>query len=289
MKKLRELSIRNKLILIILGVSSFSIILALAINLIWDIENYKMNLKESSIINATLIAEYCSAPLLFEYTNEIDQILTKLNSVPNITGAFVFGITGNVVASFHRDENNKIDPPQSIKNKSTEFVDDYLVVVYPINFENENYGSIYLHVSTDELDSEIRIRILIMILILLTSVVVALLLTIYFQRIISGPITQLANVTSMIANNNDFTIRVKPRGDDEITELYRRFNLLFEFIQVREDQKNKVLKEIEDLNEDLERKVIERTKELENAKEIAENASKAKSQFLAVMSHEIRT
>ncbi len=47
--------------------------------------------------------------------------------------------------------------------------------------------------------------------------------------------------------------------------------------------------EFEELNNDLEKKIILRTKELEIAKEKAEDATAAKSKFLANMSHEIRT
>ncbi|QAU35269.1 AAA family ATPase [Janthinobacterium sp. 17J80-10] len=43
------------------------------------------------------------------------------------------------------------------------------------------------------------------------------------------------------------------------------------------------------LYHDLERKIVERTRDLSVAKEAAESANRAKSEFLAVMSHEIRT
>jgi PAS domain S-box-containing protein len=61
--------------------------------------------------------------------------------------------------------------------------------------------------------------------------------------------------------------------------------ITFQDITIRKQAEQTMLQ----LNENLEKKVRERTEELENAMYAAEAASRAKSDFLATMSHEIRT
>jgi PAS domain S-box-containing protein len=54
-------------------------------------------------------------------------------------------------------------------------------------------------------------------------------------------------------------------------------------------RRQQLTEQVTDLNRDLERRVTERTEELRHAREVAEAASRAKSEFLSSMSHEIRT
>jgi PAS domain S-box-containing protein len=56
-----------------------------------------------------------------------------------------------------------------------------------------------------------------------------------------------------------------------------------------EAQQRRLAEQLAELNRDLERRVAERTDELRRARELAESASAAKSDFLSSMSHELRT
>ena len=76
--------------------------------------------------------------------------------------------------------------------------------------------------------------------------------------------------------------RVEWQSDDEIGELVTAYNDL----QEREENSLKLLQETQ---RDLERRVSERTRDLELATSEAILASRAKTEFLAAMSHEFRT
>ncbi|OKH60915.1 two-component sensor histidine kinase [Scytonema sp. HK-05] len=99
---------------------------------------------------------------------------------------------------------------------------------------------------------------------MLLSVAIAAIVAWRTSRAIAEPVILVTQVAEQVAKKSNFNLRAPVSTEDEIGLLAKSLNRLIE-------------------------RVSQRTKELQQAKELAEGASKAKSQFLANISHELRT
>ncbi|WP_051402282.1 EAL domain-containing protein [Lutibaculum baratangense] len=157
-----------------------------------------------------------------------------------------------------------------------------LGVRVPVVSGGEEVGTLALVADMSGLRRAILQTLLVTLLGGATALVVGLAVAARLQRGLTGPLARLTETMSRIRRSHDYRTRLEVESDDEVGILVDGFNTMLGEIGERD------LK-LARHRQDLEREVDERTRDLKLARDAAEEASAAKSAFLATMSHEIRT
>ena len=265
MRSFRSISIKTKLIMIIVWVSFVIAVAGFSVVFLNHISSLKGDLKNNTVLNAELVGQYCVVPLTFGYFEEANEVLNKLSAIPYIISACVYDDNGEIFSNYGKEEGCL--PQTALEERTADefFKDNFLHVFHRIVYQGKEYGTIYLRVTT----SHLRKRIINELFVLLPAIF-ALLFVSYFmafglQRPISTSIRRLADVAQAIAEKNDYSVRVEINRDDEIGVLYKRFNYLCEQIERREKERDVAETEIRKLNEELELRIKNRTAKLEES------------------------
>lgn len=230
---IERLSIRNKLILLVLTVLVIVMILAFTLIILRGIKDYKTNLANSTHLYAKVIGEYCIAPLAFSDNQGALEMLAKIKALPEIKTALLFDTNDSLIARYSIDSTRF---PVQFKpiDRLAGFHSDAFIAVEPIQYQKTNYGSILLVASTRLLQKQIRDYITLVFLLLLFMILISYLLTSWLQGYISRPVLKLAEFTGLISREGNYSLRIQKEGDDEIGLLYDRFNEMLEQIRYRD-------------------------------------------------------
>ncbi len=229
----RKLSIKNKLVLIILIAAFIALGLGFTFVIINDIRTFREDMLYNTVINARLIGEYAVTPLVFNDQEGAGEILKKLSALPGIMNGHVYDSNGNLFAVYNRQGAMATAPP-ALPEGSSEFTGEYLHAVSPITYKNQKYGSIYLRASTSLLTDKINKYLFTMLLLGSGIMFISYVLAVRLQKILSGPILDLTGITRKISEEGDYSLRIERKGTDEISALYDSFNEMLKQVNIRE-------------------------------------------------------
>lgn len=280
MKFLRDAPIKQKLEAIILITAATVLLLNLFLFIAVEIGSARDEAAIRLQALAAVLGSNSSAAITFLDHETAADVLATLSSQDEVVQASIFRRDGKLFASYRSPRFEAMGEVE--QEAATEFLSGWIVVEEPIILDGEPIGQFRIVGDMSRMQSHLIYHSFLAMGVFGISMLLALLLSSRLQRVVSVPVRRLLDSMKEVTAKRDFSRRAEHIGNDELGTLVDGFNTMLERIQA-DDQ------ELAAYRQDLERMVGERTQELKRAKEGAEAASKAKSEFLATMSHEVRT
>jgi PAS domain S-box-containing protein len=245
MRHLKNLKFKYKLIAIILSITIMTLAVAFTGAVIYN----RMTLREFYIDNAqttaSVIASDIIGPLVFGTpTDTEDELTTILADAPDIKNAIVFDNKDNVNGEYHQSKTDKLKAPPVNKSDVTQLKDGYLHIFRSLYHKEQRFGTLYLRISTEELDRRTQNLVLSMMVILLLIIPFSFFLASKLQGIVSRPIFDLVRVNKEVSSDGNYSIRVQKTSNDEVGMLYDSFNDMMEQIHNRDIHRDKVENEL---------------------------------------------
>lgn len=237
-----NLSVKAKLI----AIAMLTTFLSLQVNLIataaLDFWLFRYSLRENISIQASIIADSSTAPLIFNDNKEATTVLETLKKNPAVVTGIIYDENDLIFAQFRRDKDRSIPPTPPPLGKSYLYRDNILHILYPVILDKTKIGSVYLQSDISVFYSWMQWTALISFAILLLSLGVAALLSRRLQQMISVPLHRLTRTMEKVTQQGDYALRLSLTSSDEIGRLASGFNDMLGHIQ----QKDKILKKSEE-------------------------------------------
>jgi signal transduction histidine kinase/DNA-binding response OmpR family regulator len=254
---LRRLSLRNKLIAIVLLATIVPLVSGFAVVVINERRAFRREMMDNAIVIARVTAENTVADVAFGDRQAATTTLSKLATIESVEHALLFDADGQLFAAWHRHGTagqRKVIGPERL------WAGDRLDVSEPVAFNGEHYGTIVIEMTTTALNTKLRGHLVTLLILTALVVAAALLLGVRLEKIVSAPILDLAALAREVSEKHDYSIRARTVSDDEIGILADGFNEMLTQIERRQRERDE-----------------------------ADQRTREKSQFLANMSHELRT
>jgi signal transduction histidine kinase/CheY-like chemotaxis protein/HPt (histidine-containing phosphotransfer) domain-containing protein len=319
MRRLRDLSFRIKLLVLLTGVSGVSLLVSSIAFIVYDTVSFRVTKQEQLKTLAEVTALNTQIALAFKDDEAALETLHALVAETAFVRATVFHVDKQVFAKFVNPAAFEMAGGGDLDEFLRKDRQNIIIVEHPI----VDAGGVPLGLVRIEADigpqASAHIRYLSGAAggFFALSLTFLLIPSTVLQRVLSRPILQLAETVRRVSEEKDYSVRAEKLADDELGQLTDQFNSMLVRIQDRDralqrahdEMEGRVRERTADLEEEIatrkraETKVEAYNRDLQEANRVLERAIEqanelaieaqaanvAKSEFLANMSHEIRT
>jgi signal transduction histidine kinase/CheY-like chemotaxis protein len=303
-------SLGTKLRLAILGTTLVALVLALGSTIVYDLSTWHRGWIADVQTQADLLGHASADDLAAGNPQGAQAALAALRLQPRIRNAAVYDAQGHLFAGWHASDAES--PPATLPLAGADAglrASHDLQVRARIVEDGRVLGTATVR-ARDEIDERIAGYAAVALGLILLAVAIAWGVSAWLNAIVTRPLAAMSEIAHDAIQHGVSARRADKLGDDEVGELVDAFNGLLAEIERRRSEQDAAAadkdrevaerrhaqQEVMRLNEELERRVHERTAQLEEsnrdllaATREAENANRAKSEFLSNMSHELRT
>ncbi len=236
---LDKLSIRSKLTVIITGISLVVLFSLFVVSVLTQRSMLREALKHEVQILAQDLSRNCSPALVFDDRQAAGETLGTLQSKPQVAFGSIVTVDGGLFAKYQRgpdlerSDKLRLDLPAGAKSEAF-FVGDFLKVSQPILFNNEQIGTLNICAGLDRIQQVLLRYVTLGLIGLAGAALLAWLLALWLQGLISRPIENLAATMLTVSSEQDYSRRVAMERSDELGTLVENFNEMLNQIQVRD-------------------------------------------------------
>ena len=285
--KPKHKSIQRKLMTVILLTTGAVLLLTCTVFFIYEYITYRDIKKTQLTTLGKIVAANSTAALAFDSKEDAAEILQALKAEKNIVAACLYDNEGHPFSAYS-NQPSESDFPDTIGADGYLFKDGYLQGFQPVVQNEKRLGTLYLKTNLTDLYNRFRLYGLIAFIFISIAFLFAWFLSRLLQKKITKPILKLAETARIISDQGDYSVRASGGSNDEVGLLKDSFNQMLSQIEAQNE-------EITSLNQNLEKKVKERTGQLEDANailvqqnEFVETIIDSSVDFIAVFDNDLR-
>lgn len=254
--QLSGISIRQKLLAVMAITTVSALLFAVLAMVVYDLRNYGDTVKQDIETQTDLLASSSSAALSFDDPTAARENLRVLHHRERISAAAIYNARGAVFATYSRGGAERRFP-EVPSEEGIHVEGDQLISFKRVVENDEVLGTAYIRADY-RFTQRVTDYLVIASLVLIAALLVAVLMSLRLQAIITRPILSVAAIAREVVTKNDVSLRAPKTSDDEVGALTDAFNSMLDEIETRRA-------EIIQLNDELEERISQRTAELEQS------------------------